>query len=88
MYARDSRAQNLKQCIVMKTSFETRVSQMGLPSFVDIDIFVLKYYFILFYDVHKENMFRTNLEDGREAPSKASYLNLSKSELTEFEITG
>ena len=23
--------------------------------------------FILFYDVHKENMFRTNLEDGREA---------------------
>ena len=29
--------------------------------------------FILFYDVHKENMFWTNLEDGREAPSKASY---------------
>ena len=28
--------------------------------------------FILFYDVHKENMLRTNLEDGREAPSKAS----------------
>ena len=28
--------------------------------------------FILFYDVHKENMFRTNLEDGCEAPSKAS----------------
>ena len=28
--------------------------------------------FILFYDVHRENMFRTNLEDGREAPSKAS----------------
>ena len=27
--------------------------------------------FILFYDVHKENMFRTNLEDRREAPSKA-----------------
>ena len=27
----------------------------------------------MFYDVHKENMFRTNLEDGREAPSKASY---------------
>ena len=32
--------------------------------------------FILFYDVHKENMFRTNLEDGREAPSKASYIIL------------
>ena len=40
------RAQNLRQGIVMKTSFGTRVSQMGLPSFVDIDIFVLKYYFI------------------------------------------
>jgi len=26
----------------------------------------------LFYDVHKENMFTINLEDGREAPSKAS----------------
>jgi len=25
----------------------------------------------LFYDVHKENMFTINLEDGREAPSKA-----------------
>ena len=30
--------------------------------------------FVLFYDVHKENMFTINLEDGREAPSKASYL--------------
>ena len=28
--------------------------------------------FVLFYDVHKENMFTINLEDGREAPSKAS----------------
>ena len=27
--------------------------------------------FVLFYDVHKENMFTTNLEDGREAPSRA-----------------
>ena len=27
--------------------------------------------FVLFYDVHKENMFTLNLEDGREAPSKA-----------------
>ena len=27
--------------------------------------------FVLFYDLHKENMFTTNLEDGREAPSKA-----------------
>ena len=27
--------------------------------------------FVLFYDVHKENMFTINLEDGCEAPSKA-----------------
>ena len=26
---------------------------------------------VLFYDVHKENMFTINLGDGREAPSKA-----------------
>ena len=26
--------------------------------------------FVLFYEVHKENMFTINLEDGREAPSK------------------
>ena len=30
----------------METSLETRVSQMGLGSFVDINIFVLKYNFI------------------------------------------
>ena len=28
--------------------------------------------FVLFYDVHIENMFTINLEDGREAPFKAS----------------
>ena len=28
--------------------------------------------FVLFYDVHKENMFTINLEDGHEAPYKAS----------------
>ena len=27
--------------------------------------------FVLFYDVHKENMFTINLEDGCEAPSQA-----------------
>ena len=41
-------AQNLRQGIVMTTSFETRVSQMGLGSFVDFNIFVVKYYFIYF----------------------------------------
>ena len=39
-------AQNLRQGIVLKTSFETRVLRMGLGSFVDINIFVMKYYFI------------------------------------------
>ena len=34
--------------------------------------------FLLFYDVHKENMFIINLEDGREAPSKASIIYLYK----------
>ena len=29
--------------------------------------------FVLFYDVHKENMFTIYLEDGREAPSKVSF---------------
>ena len=27
--------------------------------------------FVLFYDVHKENIFTINFEDGREAPYKA-----------------
>ena len=33
--------------------------------------------FVLFNDVHKENMFTINLEDVREAPYKASYINLA-----------
>ena len=33
--------------------------------------------FVLFYVVHKENMFTINLEDGREAPSKASNIKNS-----------
>jgi len=32
----------------MKTSFKTRVSRMGLGSFVDIIIFEMKYYFFQF----------------------------------------
>jgi len=31
-----------------------------------------RFIFVLFYDVHKETMFTINLEDGREAPYKAS----------------
>jgi hypothetical protein len=30
--------------------------------------------FVLFYDVHKENMFTINLEDGRETPSNIAML--------------
>ena len=32
--------------------------------------------FVLFYDVHIENMFTINSGDGREAPSKASVINI------------
>ena len=35
--------------------------------------------FVLFYDLHKENMFTINLDDGREAPSKASNDKFNKS---------
>ena len=45
------RAQNLRQGIVMETSLGTRVSRMGLGSFVDINIFVVKYYFIKFLHI-------------------------------------
>ena len=31
---------------------------------------------VLFYDVHKENMFTITFEDGREAPYKASFIIL------------
>ena len=31
--------------------------------------------FVLFYDIHKENMFIINLEDGREAPLRLVLLN-------------
>jgi len=41
-------AQNLRQGIVKKTSFKTRVSRMGLHSFVNINIFVMKYIFFQF----------------------------------------
>ena len=40
--------------------------------------------FVLFYDVHKENMFTTNLEDGREAPSKGSSLNSASGGFYQF----
>ena len=33
-------------------------------------------FFVLFYDVHKENMFTINLENGREAPLRLKYIYL------------
>ena len=39
-------AQNLRQGIIMKTSFKTRVLRMRLGSFVDINILVMKYLFL------------------------------------------
>ena len=55
-------AQNLRQGIVMKTSFKTRVSRMGLGSFVNINIFVMKYYFFQFvYILYFFSFFYQNL---------------------------
>ena len=42
--------------------------------------------FVLVYDVHKENMFTINLEDGREAPSKARKKGAKRLEFLVFYI--
>ena len=59
------RAQTLRQGIVMKTSFETRVSCMGLGSFVDINIFVYEIFFYLFslYSPFLLNLLNQNLQN-------------------------
>ena len=55
-------AQNLRQGIVMKTSFKTRVSRMGLGSYVIINIFVMKYYIFQFvYILHFFKSLNQNL---------------------------
>ena len=41
----------------------------------------------MFYDVHKENMFTINLEDGREAPSKARKKGAKRLEFLVFNIS-
>ena len=57
-----NRAQNLRQSIVIKTSFKTWVSRMGLGSFVNIIIFVMKYYFFrLFIFSVFSNLLNQNL---------------------------
>ena len=57
------KAQNLRQGIVMKTSFKTRVSRMGLGIFVNISIFVMKYYFfsVCLYSPFFSNLLNQNL---------------------------
>ena len=55
----DSRAKNSRQGIVMKTSFKTQVLWMGLGSFVDINIFVVKYFFNWF--IHILHFFRIKI---------------------------
>ena len=42
--------------------------------------------FVLFYDVHKENMFTINLEDRREAPSKARKKGAKRLEILVYYI--
>ena len=49
------RAQNLRQDIVVKTSFRTRVLRMRLGSFVDINILVMKY-FLIFLNQNLQNV--------------------------------
>ena len=43
--------------------------------------------FVLFYDVHKENMFTINLGGGREAPSKARKKSAKRLEFLVIYIT-
>ena len=59
------RAQNLRQGIVMKTSFKTRVLRMGLGSSVDINIFVYEIFFYLFplYSPFLLNLLNQNLQN-------------------------
>ena len=44
-----SRTQNLRQGIVMKTSFKTRVLRMELLQFCEYQYFVMKYFVINFF---------------------------------------
>ena len=46
--SRFARAQNLRHGIVIKTSFKPRVTRMGLGSFGNINIFLMKYYVLQF----------------------------------------
>ena len=58
----DPWAKNLRHSIVMKTSFKTRVSRMGLGICVIINIFVMTYYFFSFsYSPFFSNLLNQNL---------------------------
>ncbi len=43
----------------------------------DIFVKIRELFFVLFYDVHKENMFTFKIKDGQEAPWKASTSKLT-----------
>ena len=72
------RAQNLRQGIVLKTSFKTRVSRMGLGSFVNVNIFVIKYN--LFQFVYLLHFFKSH-------KSKSTQMLNPKKETREFHST-
>ena len=55
--------------------FLRKSSSRGTRTFHEIFCENPRIIFVLFYDVQKENMFTINLEDGREAPYKASIIN-------------
>jgi len=63
-------------------SIKIRSSLNFLKFWKSTNFFVKIRELFLFYDVHKENMFTINLEDGREAPSKVSIINFGNSLLS------
>ena len=57
-------SRNLRPGIVLKTSFKTRVTRMGLGSFVNINIFVMKYFFkVCLYFPFLSNLLNQNLQN-------------------------
>ena len=64
---------NLREGIGMKTSCKPRVSRMGLGSFVNINIFVMKYYFIVSsYSQFFANLLSQNLQNVK-TPKRYSF---------------
>ena len=72
----------------LKTSFKTRVSRMGLDSFVDINIFVMKYYFLSFFilSIFVESLKSKSTQKLR--PQKGNSGVLSNDTLLNFTLWG